>query len=71
MSELVPPMPVFVSYMRKLGSDYIFDHFFDDNMNLTDEAPDDLRYEHEHLDDAPFSEWLSPSSDELRGVDSL
>lgn len=71
MSELVPPMPVFVSYMRKLGSDYIFDHFFDDDMNLTDEAPEDLRYEREHLDDVPVSEWIGPSSDKLRGVDSL
>ncbi len=73
MSSMVPPMPVFDAYARKLGSGYVLCRYFDDEMNPTANCPDDLRHEYEHLDEDPESEWIDPfTQPELfRSVDGL
>ncbi len=71
MSSLLPPKPVLDSYLRKYGFSYVREQFFDEDFNLKPDAPEDLRVEDERSKSIPVAEWLSPSSDEFRGVDSL
>ena len=40
-----PPMPVFDALVEKYGSEYVFDHFFDENGNPKPDAPDELKRE--------------------------
>ena len=43
MKRDLPPTPVFDSYLEKYGSLEVFDMFFDENMELLPDAPEDLR----------------------------
>lgn len=71
LSGLLPPKPVLDGYLREYGFSYVREQFFDENFNLKPDAPEELRIEEERSKSIPVNEWLSPSSDAFRGVESL
>lgn len=49
MSSVLPDTPFLDSLIMEYGSDYVFATYMDENMNVRDDAPEELKREIELL----------------------